>query len=95
MLKRPKMMSQQWFFHRYNAPVHAATVVQSWFISHCVQRLKHPPYLPDLAPADFFLLRKVKEGLACQSLDQGSIKNAWEGVTTSLTGINFAAAFRS
>jgi hypothetical protein len=43
------MMSQQWFF------VHTAAVVSSWFDAHGVQRLEHTPYLPNLAPADFFL----------------------------------------
>jgi hypothetical protein len=41
------------------------------------------------------LFRKVKEGLGGQSLDQDTIKNAWEGVTRSITAIDFAAAFRS
>ncbi len=79
-LKRPEMMSQQWFFHWENVPVHTTVVVSSWFDVHGVQRLEHPLYLPDLALADFFLFRKVKEGLGGQSLDQDSIKNAWEGL---------------
>jgi hypothetical protein len=41
-LKRPEMMSQQWFFHWENVPVHTAAVVFSWFDVHGVQRLKHP-----------------------------------------------------
>jgi hypothetical protein len=41
------------------------------------------------------LFRKVKEGLGGQSLDQDTIKNAWEGVTRSITAVDFAAAFRS
>ncbi len=55
---------------------------------------KHPPYSPILAPEDFFL-RKVKEGLAGQSLDLDSFKNTREGVTRSLIAVNFAATFRS
>jgi hypothetical protein len=70
-------------------------LVSSWFNAHGIQRLKHPPNSPDLVPADFFLFRKVKEGLGGQSLDQDSIKNAWEGVTRTLTAVDFAAAFRS
>jgi hypothetical protein len=46
-------------------------------------------------PPDFFLFRKVKEGLGSQSLDQDSIKNAWEGVTRALIAVDFTAAFRS
>jgi hypothetical protein len=46
-------------------------------------------------PAEFFLFRKVKEGLAGHILDQDSFKNAWEGVARSLNAVDFAAAFRS
>jgi histone-lysine N-methyltransferase SETMAR len=82
-------------YHWDNAPVHTAAMVSNWFDAHSVQRLEHPPYSPDLALADFFLFRKVKEELGGQSLDQETIKNAWEGVTRSLSVVNFAAAFRS
>ncbi len=34
-------------------------------------------------------------GAGCQSLDQDSIKNAWEGVARPLIAVAFAAAFRS
>ncbi len=84
-----------WLFHWDNAPVHTAAVVSSWFVAHDVQRLEHPPFSPDLAPADFFLFRKVKEGLGGQSLDQDSTKNAWKEITGTLTTIDFVAAFRS
>ncbi len=95
-LKRPEMMSQQWFFDWDNARVHTATVVTSWFNAHSVQRLEHAPYSPNMAPADYFLFKKKpKWGLECQSLDQDSIKNAWEGVARPLIAIAFAAAFRS
>jgi hypothetical protein len=33
--------------------------------------------------------------MAGQSLDQDTIKNAWERVTRSLSAVDFAAAFRS
>jgi hypothetical protein len=89
------MMSQQWFIHLDNAPLHIAAVVSSLCDTHDVQRLEHPPYLPNLVPADFFLLKKIKWGLAGHSLYQDSIKNAWEGVARSLIAINLAVAFRS
>jgi hypothetical protein len=41
-----------------------------------------PTYSPDLAPADFFLFRKMNEELAGLHLTQESLKNAWEGVVT-------------
>jgi hypothetical protein len=33
-LKTPEMMSQQWFFHLDNAPLHIAAVVSSWCDAH-------------------------------------------------------------
>ncbi len=56
-LKRPEMISQQWFFDWDNAYVHTAAVVSSWFDAHGVQRLVHVPYSPNLAPADFVSLK--------------------------------------
>ncbi len=47
--------------------------------------LEHLPYLPDLAPADFSLFRRVKEGLGDITLDQEILKNDWEGVTRNIT----------
>ncbi len=47
-LKRPEMMSQQWFFDWDNAHVHTAAVVSSWFDAHGVQRLEHAPYSPNM-----------------------------------------------
>jgi hypothetical protein len=61
-LKRPEMMSQQWFFDWDNARVHTAAVVSSWFDAHSIQRLEHAPYSPILALADFVLLKKAKMG---------------------------------
>ncbi len=55
-------MSQQWFFNWDNAGVHTAAVVSSWFDAHSVQRLEHAPYSPNMAPADYFLLKKAKMG---------------------------------
>ncbi len=89
------MMSQQWFFHWDNAPLLIDAVVSSWCDTHGLRRLKHPPYSPNLVPADIFLLKKIKWGLAGRSLDQDVIKNAWEGVVRSLIAVDLAAAFSS
>jgi hypothetical protein len=37
-------------------------MVSSWCNAHGVQWLKHPPHLPNLAPPNFFLLKKAKMG---------------------------------
>jgi hypothetical protein len=92
--KRPVMAEQPWFFHWDNAPVHTAAIVQDWLVAHDVQVLHHPPYMPDLAPTDFFLFRRVKEELAGVTLDQNSLKKELEGVTRSISTDEFATTFR-
>ena len=67
---------------------------QTWFAANNVQRLEHPPYSPDLAPADFFLFRKVKEELAGLSLTADSLKQTWEGVIRGIAAEDFATAFQ-
>ncbi len=54
----------------------------------------HPPYLPDLAPVDFFLFPKVKAELAGQKLMLETFKNSWEGFVRSIAKEDFATAFR-
>jgi hypothetical protein len=45
-----------------------------------IQLLQQPPYSSDLAPAAFFLFRRVKEELADVRLTPEAMKKAWEGV---------------
>jgi histone-lysine N-methyltransferase SETMAR len=75
--KRPETTKGNWFFQWDNAPVHTAAVVKNWQAAKEIQLLPHPSYSPDLAPADFFLFRKVKEQLAGLHLTQESLKSAW------------------
>jgi len=91
--KRPIMVEQEWFFHWDNAPVHTAAVVKDWLAANSVKMLQHPPYSPDLAPADFFLFRRVKEELAGHTLSQDTIKKTWEGVMRTIAVQEFAVAF--
>jgi len=46
-----------------NAPSQNATIVKQFLTQRKVTVLDHPPYLPDLAPADYFLFPKVKSHL--------------------------------
>jgi hypothetical protein len=71
-----------------------AAIVQHWFAACSIQRLEHPPYSLDLAPADFFLFKRVKEELAGQTLDNGTLKMTWEWVIRSIAAEEFATAFR-
>jgi histone-lysine N-methyltransferase SETMAR len=83
-IKRPETIEQEWFLHCDNAPVHTAAIVKNWLAARAIQMLPHPPYSPDLTPADFFLFRKVKEELAGLYLTQDSLKSSWEGVLRTI-----------
>jgi histone-lysine N-methyltransferase SETMAR len=52
-----------WFLLHDNAPSHSALVVKTFLAKHDVVEISHPPYSPDLAPADFFLFPSVKTAL--------------------------------
>jgi histone-lysine N-methyltransferase SETMAR len=56
--------------------------------------IEHPPYSPDLAPADFFLFPKVKRELAGLTLTTETFKKEWEGAAKTLKAADFATAFR-
>ncbi len=92
--KRPIMSSQDWWLHWDNALVHIAASVVDFLVAKGVKTIPHPPYSPDLAPADIFLFPRVKSELAGQTLTQESFKTSWEGVVRTIHKDDFAAAFR-
>ncbi len=92
--KRPELAEQEWFFHWDNAPVHTAAKVQEWMAANSVQVIEHPPYSPDLAPADFFLFEKVKKELAGMTLTRETFKMTWDGFSRTVGKQGFEDAFR-
>jgi len=50
----------RWILHHDNAPAHSALIVHEFLGRNSITVLKHPPYLPDLAPCNFFLFPKCK-----------------------------------
>lgn len=46
--------SGKWYLLHDNAPAHASTLVTQYLAQRRVIIINHPPYSPDLAPADFF-----------------------------------------
>jgi histone-lysine N-methyltransferase SETMAR len=70
------MAAQDWWLYWDNAPVHTAATVADFLAAKGMKIVPHPPYSPDLTPADFFLFRKVKAELAGQTLTQETFKNS-------------------
>jgi hypothetical protein len=82
------------FFHWNNAPVPPADIIQTWMAVNKIQLLQHPPYLLDLAPADYFLFWRVKEKLAGIFLTPKSLNKIWEEVIQNIDIDEFVIAFR-
>jgi hypothetical protein len=61
--------SKSWILHHDNAPAHTAFSAKEFLASKQITVLKHSPYLPDLAPSDFFLFQKIKEILKGRHFD--------------------------
>jgi len=75
---RPGMCeSGDWFLLHDNA-----TIVKQFLAQRKAHVLDHPPYSPDLAPADYFLFPKVKSHLKGRLCD--SIWDIQTAVTSTL-----------
>ncbi|XP_064486005.1 protein GVQW3-like [Ornithodoros turicata] len=62
-----------WSLLHNNAPAHNAKAVRDFLAKKGVVVLDHPPYSPDLSPADFWLLPKLK--LAMKGTRHDSIED--------------------
>ena len=79
--KRPqKWRTISWFLLHDNPAAHWSVVVKDFLTKNYVTTLQHPPYSPDLAPADFYLFPGLKSALMgrrfCDATD--IIKNQTE-----------------
>jgi hypothetical protein len=64
----------EWFLHWDNAPVHTVMVILEFLAKKRIKLLSHPPYSPDLTPADYFLFPKLKKELAGITMTQEEFK---------------------
>jgi hypothetical protein len=61
--RRRELWPDAWILHRNNALAHDALAVREFWPKESIMKLDHPPYLPDLAPFDFWLFPKLKTAL--------------------------------
>jgi len=57
-VRTAKFQSSEWFLFHDNAPSHNTAIVKKFLANRNVAVLHHPPYSPDLAPANYFLFPK-------------------------------------
>jgi len=94
--KRPELwVNQTWVLHHDNAPAHASLLIRGYLAKHQTPVVPHPPYSPDLAPADFFLFPKLKTTL--KGRRSQTIEEIQENATIELRAISsnaFQEAFK-
>jgi len=93
---RPELhRTGQWMLLHDNAPTHCAVCVHQFLAQHGVPVLDHPPYSPDLAPADFFLfpcLKSIMKGT--RFADMVAIQERVTAVLWSIPKEAFADIFQ-
>ena len=78
-----------------NAPAYSAIRVRQFQVQKMVSMLDHPPYTPDLAPADFFLFPHLKATIKCARFSNVNvIKDRVTAVLQSIPQEIFADCFR-
>jgi hypothetical protein len=61
------------------APVHTAMVILEFLAKKRIELLSHPPFSPDLTPANYFTLHQAKEGAGGQHHDPGGVQEGGGG----------------
>lgn len=64
LFEASKKQKRPFIIHMDNAPIHRAAAVSEVMEEKLIQRARHPPYSPDLAPSDFYLFGKLKSRLS-------------------------------
>ncbi|QQP37220.1 Uncharacterized protein FKW44_017419, partial [Caligus rogercresseyi] len=92
--KRPEMAKRDWYFHFDNAPCHNANSTKEFLAKKGIKVIDHPPYSPDLAPADFFYFLVMKKMLEGVEIVDKSVQKEWTRVGRAIPEDRFREAFR-
>ena len=88
--KRPALFkSAQWYFQQDNAPVHNSILVTDYLSEMGTKTVPQPPYSPDRAPCNFWLIPKLR-GCRYETIEE--MKEAETKVIDTLTQDNFHGA---
>ena len=74
--------------------MHTARNVKAFLEDRDINLLEHPPYSPDLAPADYFLFPRMKSDLAGLHMTRESFKSELERVLRNISKDDFTTAFQ-
>ena len=95
-IQRAFWAGKTYILQQDNAPAHTALSMKHFFISKEITMLHHPPYLPDLAPCNFFLFPKLK-GILKRTRFQGveDIKTSMTRHLKTITKEEFSQCFKA
>ena len=89
--KRPgRLKLGQWHFHQDNTPVSNSILVTDYLTQIGIKTVPQPPYIPDLAPCDFWSFLKLR---CCRYETIEEMKEAVTKVLDALTQEDFDGAF--
>ena len=93
---RPELhRTGKWILLHDNAPAHSAIRVRQFLAQKMIAVLDHPPYCPDLVPADFFLFPRLKAAIkGARFADMNAIKDNVTAILRSIPQKAFADCFR-
>ena len=83
-----------WMLHHDNATAQASLLIRSYLAKHQTSVVPHPPYSPDLAPADFFLFPKLKTTLKGRRFQTIEIQENATIELRAITSSAFQEAFK-
>ena len=77
--KQSRQLAKEVLFHQDNAPAHKSVVAMAVVRDCGFTRVDHPPYLPDLAPSDYFSKHEKAPSWEALQIRRGG-KSCCEGV---------------
>jgi len=93
--KRPGLWPDKRILNHDNAPAHDALRVREFLAKNAITKMDHPPYLPDLAPCDFWLFPKLKNSLKGQRFaDPSDIQRNVKMILRGVPENDFQDCFR-
>ena len=70
VIKRSNHPNQRLILHHDGAGIHRSDETKEFLSSNNVEMMVHPPYSPDLAPNDFWMISRIKKYLAGKKLNE-------------------------
>ncbi|QQP49914.1 Mariner transposase [Caligus rogercresseyi] len=88
------VMNIDLYFRFDNAPCNTANSTKEFLAKKGIKVIDHPPYSPDLAPADFFYFPIMKKMLEGVEIVDKSIQKEWTRVERAILEERFREGFR-